>query len=156
MHREDAIEVFDLDLEHLGFIDYVMLLSGIIVVLMLLPFLVICCDCTGSKAYIFNELEPFVTRIIFVGIFFAMLKIIEIEREQCEGNQERVQQFSKTNVCGDDYSKLDTIATTDKLSKAAITLEHMTYALFGAIGLVICELVGMCCWRVFCRKRYGA
>lgn len=73
LHREDAIAVFNLDLEHLGFIDYVMILSVIIVCLMLLPFLVVCCDCSGSKAYIFHELEPLITRILFVGMFIAML-----------------------------------------------------------------------------------
>ena len=156
LHREDAIAVFNLDLEHLGFIDYVMVLSVIIVCMMLLPFLVVCCDCSGSKAYIFHELEPLITRILFVGMFIAMLQVIDIEKEQCTENHTKVKQFSKTNVCGDDYSKLDTIGTTDRLSKAEQTLQSMEYALYGAIGLLCVELVGMCCWRIFCKKRYGA
>ena len=81
MHRETAIDVFNLDLEHLGFIDYVMYLSIIIVVLMLLPFLVFCCDCTGRRAYIFSTVEPFITRVLFAGIFISMLKIIQVEKE---------------------------------------------------------------------------
>ena len=122
MHREDAINVFELDLEHLGFIDYVMVLSVVIVLFMLLPFLVICCDCTGSKAWIFTELEPFMTRILFAGMFIAMLEVIDIEREQCIENHAKVEQFAKTNVCGDEYSRLDTFKTTDRLSKAEVTL----------------------------------
>ena len=76
MHREYALAVFELDLDHLGFIDYITYLSIFIVVLLLLPFLVYCCDCTGSKGYIFSTLEPFITRIIFTGLFFGMLKFV--------------------------------------------------------------------------------
>ena len=76
MHREDALAVFNLDLDHLGFIDYVTYLSVFIVILLILPFLVFCCDCTGSRAYIFHTLEPFITRVLFCGMFVAMLKII--------------------------------------------------------------------------------
>ena len=156
MSREKAISVFDLDLEHLGFIDYVMILSIIIVGLMLLPFIVFCCDCTGSKAYIFNEAEPFITRILFVGMFVGMLQIIDIEKEQCSDNRSKVEQFGVTNMCADEYSKLDVAKTSDRLSKAEATLEKMEQALYGLIGLVCFELVSFTLWRIFCSKRYGA
>ena len=76
MHREDAAKVFELDLDHLGFIDYIAMISVFIVILLILPFLVYCCDCTGARGYIFSTLEPFITRILFAGMFVGMLKVV--------------------------------------------------------------------------------
>jgi len=155
MHREDAIAIFNLELEHLGFVDYILALSVIIVLLMLIPFMFLCCnyDHQRSKVYIFSKLEPFLTRILFAGLFIAMLKMIDFEREQCEYNKQEVTKFSGTNLCGDEYSRLDTVLVTDNLTKAELTLQQMQYALYFVVGVIIFELICMGCYYILCEKK---
>ncbi len=71
--REQAAEIFSMRLDTLGFIDYVIALAVIVVLLVILPFLFFCCNCTGTNAYLFSEWEPFITRLLFLACFIGML-----------------------------------------------------------------------------------
>ena len=87
-----------MQLDTLGFIDYIVMLSALVVIFMLLPFFIFCCDCNGRKFYLWSSLEPIFVRMVFVLIFVGMIQMIDIEREQCKHNQTKVQSFSSTNV----------------------------------------------------------
>lgn len=136
-------------LDHLGFTDYLIWLCAIIILLVMLPFLFFCCDFTGRNAYIFSVYEPFITRLLFFASFEGMLQIIDQEREQCHANQERIQQFTKTNVCGDEYSRVDTYAVSEKLSKSETILDAIDLSIKVAIVFLAIEFFGMCCFHYY-------
>lgn len=83
-----------------------------------------------------------------------MLYFVETEREQCQGNKVQVQDFNKTNACGDEYSRINTVQVTDNLSKAEATLDTMELALYAAIAAVILESMGTCCYIFCCKSRW--
>ena len=116
--REQAAEIFNMRLDTLGFIDYVIALAVIVVFLVILPFLLFCCNCRGTNGYLFSEYEPFITRLLFLACFLGMLQLVDIERQQCLDNQEKVQEFTKTNDCGDEYMHMNTHEVTDRLLNA--------------------------------------
>lgn len=153
MPRSEAIQVFDMRLDVLGFIDYIIWLAVIVILLMLLPFLFFCCDQTNSNSGIYSGMGTFLTRMMFFAIFFGMLQILNTEREQCQTNKHQVQDFNKTNGCGDNYSRINTIKVIENLSKAEATLDTMEIALVSAIVLVAIESCCTCLYVYCCKKR---
>ena len=149
--REQAAEIFSMRLDTLGFMDYVIAIAVCVMLLVLLPFLFFCCNCTGTNAYVYSEYEPFFTRALYLAAFLGMLHFVNIEREQCDDNKERLLEFHKTNDCGDEYMHMDTNKVNERLDQAEITLDSMEMAILFAIGFLIFEVVMLCCFR-FCIK----
>lgn len=94
--------------------DYIVVLSVIVTLLVIIPFIATCCKGgRGGDDYLISAYEPFIARILFFGLFATMLQIVNEEREQCRHNQSKVQKFVKLNDCGDEFSKIDTHAVSN-------------------------------------------
>ena len=116
MNRSEAADIFSMRLDHLGFMNYIIVLSIIITILVMIPFIATCCKSgRGGGNYLFSSYEPYIARAIFIVIFACMLYIVNEERVQCRDNLVKVAKFDKTNDCGDDYSKVNTQAVTLQL-----------------------------------------
>ena len=85
MPRQEAADIFSMRLDHLGFMNYVIALAVIVALLVILPFIVTCCQ-RGTNDYLFSPIELFITRALFAGAFIGMLLMINEEREQCRDN----------------------------------------------------------------------
>ena len=150
--RQSAYEIFSMRLDTLGFMDYIMWLSVIVVLLVFVPFIYLICNRRGSDAYCCFKQEPFVIRFLILACFLGMMTMIETERAQAHGNIDRVHKFAKTNSCGDEYSKIDTYKVLDRLSKADATLDGMMLAIWVGIGFVCVETLGLMCHYMVKRK----
>ena len=151
MNRAEAADIFSMRLDHLGFMNYIIVLSVIITILVVIPFLATCCKSgRGGGNYLFSSYEPYIARAIFVVIFASMLYIVNEERGQSRDNLVKVAKFNKTNDCGDDYSKVNTQAVTLQLGQAEARLDGMEISLIVALGLIILESGGLCIYRFCC------
>ena len=113
LSRSDAADVFAMRLDHLGFMEYIIVLSVIITLTVAIPFTILCCGSRGSfTGSNHASAWPYIARALFVGTFLVMLHLINEERVQCKNNQAKIAKFEKTNNCGDDYSKIDTLAVS--------------------------------------------
>ena len=151
MNRSEAADIFSMRLDHLGFMNYIIVLSVIITLLVVIPFIATCCKSgRGGANYLISSYEPYIARVIFVTIFASMLYIVNEERSQCHDNLVKVGKFNKTNDCGDDYSKVNTQAVTSQLGQAEARLDGMEISLIVALGLIILESIGLFAYRFCC------
>ncbi len=153
MPRAQAIQIFDMRLDVLGFIDYIKNLGLIVIILMLLPFLFVRFDRINKDTGVYSGLSILLTRMMFFAIFFGMLQIVNIEREQCQTNKHQVQDFNQTNGCGDHYSLIDTKKIIENLNKAEVSLDAMEIALVSVIVLVAIEAFCLCLYVYYCKGK---
>ena len=151
LSRERAAEIFSMRLEHLGFIDYIIGLSVVVIIMIFAPFLFYCCKVNNKN--IVQLLFSWATRIIIGSCLFYMFTLIEIERSQCDDNVDKVQTFNKTNVCSDEYSVLDTYAITGRLGKAKVILDGMELSVQIALVFMAVELTILTCLHCMKKKK---
>ncbi len=63
-----------------------------------------------------------------------------------------MQEFTKTNDCGDEYMHMDTKEVKGRLENAEVTLDGMDLSILVAIGVLVFEFFALCCYS-WCKKK---